>query len=54
MIRIFHPTDFSPASDVAFAHALKLALAGAGSLTIFHFAHEDQAEADAHEFPQVR
>ena len=54
MLRILHPTDFSPASDVAFAHALKLALAGQGSLTIFHYAHRADAEDDAHEFPQVR
>ena len=54
MTRIFHPTDFSPASEVAFAHALKLALASRGALTIFHFAREPGAEHDVHEFPQVR
>jgi nucleotide-binding universal stress UspA family protein len=26
--RIFHPSDFSESSEVAFAHALKIALAG--------------------------
>lgn len=52
--RIFYPTDFSPASDVAFVHALKLALASPTHLTIFHFAREGQEEDDAHEFPKVR
>ena len=52
--RIFHPTDFSPASEVAFAHALKLALASQGSLTIFHFAREPESADDIREFPQVR
>ena len=53
-IRVFHPTDFSPASEVAFAHALKLALASRGALTVFHFAHDPDAGHDVHEFPQVR
>ena len=54
MTRIFHPTDFSPASEVAFTHALKLALETGGHLTIFHFASEADAESDIHGFPQVR
>ena len=53
MTRIFHPTDFSPASEVAFVHALKLALATRGALTLFHYAGEEDSD-DAHEFPQVR
>lgn len=52
-MHIFHPTDFSPASDVAFVHALKLALTSQGALTIFHFARGDDPD-DAHGFPQVR
>ena len=54
---IFHPTDFSPASDVAFAHALKLALATRSELTVLHFAQAsdiDNADGDLHEFPPVR
>ena len=39
--RIFHPTDFSPASDIAFVHALKVALAGPTHLTIFIFRIRD-------------
>lgn len=52
--RIFHPTDFSPASDVAFAHALKLTLLVGGDLTIFHFAQRETADEEAEGFPQVR
>lgn len=52
--RIFHPTDFSPASEVAFIHALKLALASRGELTIFHFARSAEADGNVHEPPQVR
>ena len=54
MPHIFHPTDFSPASDVAFVHALKLALASTGSLTIFHYARADGDVDDIHGFPGVR
>ena len=54
MTRIFHPTDFSPASEVAFIHALKLALASRSALTIFHFAREAETEDDVREFPRVR
>ena len=54
MTHVFHPTDFSPASDVAFVHALKLGVAGAGALTIFHYASDGEAEEDPHEFPRVR
>ena len=53
--RIFHPTDFSPASAVAFGHALKLAQTTGGDLTVFHFARDkDDAAAGAEAFPQVR
>ena len=33
---VFHPTDFSEASEIAFAHALKIALQAKAELTIFH------------------
>lgn len=54
MIRIFHPTDLSHASDVAFAHALKLSLVNRGDLTIFHMAQEADAEEDLRGLPHVR
>jgi len=54
MRHIFHPTDFSPPSDVAFVHALRLALACVGSLTLFHYARGEEQEDDPHGFPGVR
>lgn len=51
--RIFHPTDFSDTSTVAFAHALKFATLEHGRLTILH---TDTDPQDRHwsEFPKVR
>lgn len=50
---IFHPTDFSLASEVAFAHALKLALAAKGELRVIHYVEEDvEVEWDC--FPKVK
>lgn len=51
--RIFHPTDFSDASDIAFAHALKLATQEQSHLTILHTEHDPQ-ELHWSEFPKVR
>ena len=33
---VFHPSDFSPASEVAFAHALKAALIAKAAFTVLH------------------
>lgn len=51
--RIFHPTDFSEDSHVAFAHALKLALVHRAELTIMHV---DPAVAPEgfEDFPRIR
>jgi nucleotide-binding universal stress UspA family protein len=49
---IFHPSDFSDASELAFAHALKLAIAAQGSLDIMHVAKENNVEWE--DFPSVR
>lgn len=49
---IFHPSDFSPASETAFAHALRAALMAKASLTILHVSSE--RDADWVEFPGVR
>ncbi|MGZ8423094.1 MAG: universal stress protein [Nitrospira sp.] len=51
--RIFHPTDFSQDSHVAFAHALKLALVHRAELTIMHV---DPAVAPEgfEDFPRIR
>jgi nucleotide-binding universal stress UspA family protein len=51
--RIFHPSDFSPASAVAFAHALKLALVLRSELTMLHVA-PDTPDAHWSEFPGIR
>jgi nucleotide-binding universal stress UspA family protein len=48
--RIFHPSDFSDASNIAFVHALKLAVLANGRLTILHAGAEDGRQ----EFPGVR
>jgi nucleotide-binding universal stress UspA family protein len=40
--RIFHPSDFSPASEVAFAHALKLALITRAELRMMHVALDEE------------
>jgi nucleotide-binding universal stress UspA family protein len=49
---VFHPSDFSAASDIAFAHALKVALTVKATLTIFHVSPDQ--EENWTEFPGVR
>ena len=49
---IFHPSDFSEASEVAFAHALKLALAAQAELSMLHAT--DGSDAEWQYFPGVR
>jgi nucleotide-binding universal stress UspA family protein len=49
---VFHPSDFSDASEVAFAHALKLALVARASLTMMHVYAD--AGAGSADFPGVR
>jgi nucleotide-binding universal stress UspA family protein len=51
--RIFHPTDFSDASNVAFVHALKLAVLANGRLTILHTGAEGGGDR-WRDFPRVR
>lgn len=51
--RIFHPTDFSEDSQVAFAHALKLALVHRAELTIMHVDPIVAPEGFA-DFPRIR
>lgn len=50
---ILHPSDFSTASLVAFAHALKIALVTQGSLALLHVA-PDAEQMDWDKFPGVR
>ena len=49
---VFHPSDFSPASETAFAHALTAALTAKAGLTILHVSPERDTEWM--EFPGVR
>ena len=48
------PSDFTPASDAAFAHALKIALVGKLKLTIFHVSNPSETELPWEEYPRVR
>jgi nucleotide-binding universal stress UspA family protein len=41
---IFHPSDFSEGSEVAFAHALKIALMAGAKLTMLHVEANPSAE----------
>jgi nucleotide-binding universal stress UspA family protein len=49
---IFHPTDLSAGSEVAFHHALRLAVTTHASLTVMHVSDGDEDDWD--EMPQVR
>src|SRR5947199_10505894 len=49
---VLHPSDFSEASLVAFAHALKAALISKSKLALIHVS--DNGQRDWTEFPGVR
>lgn len=49
--RILHPSDFSEASLIAFAHALKATLVAKGKLALIHVSSD---EIDWTDFPSVR
>lgn len=51
---ILHPTDFSPSSETAFAHALAIALQNEASLRILHVVRDANEEVPWHEYPSVR
>ncbi len=51
--RFLHPTDFTEASEVAFAHALKMTLLTGGQLHLLHVAAPDEPVAWK-SFPGVR
>ncbi len=48
---VFHPSDFSDASEIAYEHALKIALAGEITLTV---AHVNPTPIDRGSFPSTR
>jgi nucleotide-binding universal stress UspA family protein len=49
---IFHPSDFSEASAIAFVHALKIALVAGARLTMLHI--DEDSNTEWHDFPGVR
>ena len=49
---IFHPSDFSEASEVAFGHALKIALSARAALNVLHVDRGEDVEWS--DFPGVR
>lgn len=51
--RVFHPSDFSPGSEVAFAHALAIALVRKARFTILN-ASKDFGRKGWKDFPRVR
>jgi nucleotide-binding universal stress UspA family protein len=51
---ILHPTDFSPASEKAFAHALAIALLRKTELTILHVGKVNNDDSMWEKFPAVR
>jgi nucleotide-binding universal stress UspA family protein len=51
---VLHPTDFSEASEIAFAHALRLALLFGTKFTIFHTRDRKDKANKWHLFPDVR
>src|SRR4026209_2465269 len=51
---VFHPTDFSEGSHLAFAHALAVALLRETDLTILHAGRDFLAEDEWTKFPAVR
>jgi nucleotide-binding universal stress UspA family protein len=51
---VLHPTDFSEASEIAFAHALRLALLFGTKFTIFHTMDRKDKANKWHLFPDVR
>lgn len=51
---VFHATDFSEGSNLAFAHALAVALLRESDLTILHVGRDFLAEDEWTKFPAVR
>ncbi|MDB4433291.1 universal stress protein [bacterium] len=51
---VFHPSDFSPESENAFAHALAIALIRRTELAILHAGRDFLAEDEWTRFPSVR
>jgi len=51
---VVHPTDFSPESDEAFAHALAVALLRQTEFTLLHAGNQPIGEDEWTKFPRIR
>lgn len=51
--KVCHPSDFSAGNEVAFAHAVRIALSGRAELSILHV-DEPSEETHSSDFPSVR
>ena len=51
---VVHPTDLTASSDIAFAHAMKIALAGRAKIYILHSSSPASEDVDWTGFPGVR
>lgn len=51
---ILHPTDFSETSEIAFAHALAIAIRNKADLTLLHVATNKHEEMNWQDFPAIR
>lgn len=51
---ILHPTDFSPTSESAFAHALAIAVNNKAKLSILHVMRDRNDDVPWHDYPGVR
>jgi nucleotide-binding universal stress UspA family protein len=51
---VFHPTDLSAASEVAFVHALRIALAAQSEITLLNAKEKTDGKTDWKAFPGIR
>ena len=51
---VFHPTDFSDASELAFAHALAIAVSRRTDFTMLHAGGKHDVSGEWKTFPPVR
>ena len=52
--RVFHPTDLSKVSEVAFVHGLKIALTARGQFSMLHVVRQGDEGPPSSSFPRVR
>jgi nucleotide-binding universal stress UspA family protein len=54
IVSVFHPTDFSKASTVAFEHALRIVVSNRSYLDFLHVDSGKADVSDLEDFPQIR